>query len=345
MSSASSAERTVSDVGEFELIARLTSTFAKPERADVVVGIGDDTAVISPDPDAELLATCDAQVEGVHFRLDTISPRQLGRRVIAVSQSDIASMGGMPTHALVSAALPGTLPVAHFDEICGGMQEQMATHGGAIVGGNLSRTGHELVIDVSMMGYVRRGGAVTRSGAKPGDAIFVTGDLGASAAGRDLLSTRSAPIPDDLSHLVQAHISPTPRVSEGVSVAGSGAATAMIDISDGLAADLGHICAASGVGAEIMQAEVPVAEGVAAAAQLRGKDPWEYVLRGGEDYELLFTVAAAQLNQFRVIFKELPIPIRRIGRILPQENGIHIVAPGGERRSLAGKGWDHFGGD
>jgi thiamine-monophosphate kinase len=334
---------TVGEIGEFGLIARLRAICAQGRGPGdgVLLGIGDDAAAFRVEPGSAVLATCDIQIENVHFRSGCISPYQLGRRSVAVNQSDIASMGGEPTLALVSLTLPPQLPVESFDAIFLGMRDQMAEFSAAIVGGNLAK-GDKLVVDVFLLGKADPGRILTRAGAEPGDVIYVTGELGASAAGLALLSHSDLPPPAGLTRLVDVHLQPTPRVREGVAIARAGLAGAMIDISDGLAADLHHICEASRVGAEVRQADVPYAEGIETVAEMCGADPWHYVLFGGEDYELLFTVRADAAERVPDLAKRLGTPVHRIGTILPPEYGMQLLAPDGTRVPLSATGWDHF---
>jgi thiamine-monophosphate kinase len=334
---------TVGQIGELGLIARLRAICAEgrgPGDA-VLLGIGDDAAAFRVEPGRAVLATCDIQIEDVHFRSGGLSPYQLGRRSIAVNQSDIASMGGEPTLALVSLALPPRLPVESFDALFRGMRDQMAEFSAAIVGGNLARS-ETLVIDIFLLGEADPGLVLTRAGARPGDVVYVTGELGASAAGLALLSRSDPSPPDRLARLAEAHREPKPRVREGVAIARAGLASAMIDISDGLAADLHHLCEASRVGAELQQADVPCAEGIETVASMCGTDPWHYVLFGGEDYELLFTVGAAAAERVPDLAKQLGTPLHRIGTILPPERGLQLVAPDGTPAPLPATGWDHF---
>ncbi|MEA3292193.1 MAG: thiamine-phosphate kinase [Pseudomonadota bacterium] len=333
---------TIGDIGEFGLIDRLQRICRQVESPPgVVIGIGDDTAVFGADGTA-MLATCDIHVEGVHFQLDTITPYQLGRRSMTVNLSDIAAMGGQPSIALVSLALPEMLPIESFDALFEGMRDEMAPHSAAIIGGNLARS-DKLVVDVFMTGRVAKDGFLTRSGARPGDIICVTGSLGGSAAGLALISKGEASGATRLSRLQHAYLQPRARVREGQEIARSGLATAMIDISDSLAADLGHLCDSSGVGAELFQAETPMAEGLEEAARVTGDNPWRYVLFGGEDYELLFTIRKDAVDRLTDLAESLDTPIHRIGKILPAaEEGCWLVNADGDRRRLETKGWDHF---
>jgi len=333
---------TVSELGEFKLIERLRAACPEGSAPEVLLGIGDDTAAIRLDDRHALLATCDIQVQDVHFRLDMISPEHLGRRAMAVNISDIAAMGGQPTYALVSMALPPDLPVATFDAIFAGMRAQMAEYSAGIIGGNLARTTGKLVIDVFMMGRVAVAQMMTRRGAQPGDDIYLTGEPGRSSAGLAILNRYGAAFPEEFADVVQAHRLPIPRVREGMGIAQSGAATAMIDISDGIAGDLAHICHESNVGAELYQEKIPCTQVIRAAASAVAENPWHYILFGGEDYELLFTARPDAEQKIHRIAGVCGTPIGKIGRILSSDCGIKLVEAEGTRIDLAAESWNHF---
>jgi len=333
---------TISSLGEFGLIERLRAACPEGSSPDVIVGIGDDTAVLRLDDRHALLATCDIQVQDVHFRLETISPEQLGRRAMAVNISDIAAMGGSPTYALVSMALPPDLPLATFDGIFEGMRAQMAEYSAGMIGGNLARTTGPLVIDVFMMGRIAIGHLVTRHGARPGDDIYITGETGRSSAGCAVLDKYGVSFPDEFADAVLAHRRPVPRVKEGTTIAQSGAATAMIDLSDGLAADLAHICRESNVGAEMYEAKIPCSTTVREIASALGENCRHYILYGGEDYELLFTARPEAEQEIQRIAGVCGTPMRKIGRILPPDGGIKLVEADGTRVDLHAAGWNHF---
>jgi thiamine-monophosphate kinase len=311
----------VSSLGEFGLIERLRAACPDGTATEVIVGIGDDAAAIRLDEYHALLATCDIQIEGVHFRLDRISPGELGRRAMAVNISDIAAMGGRPTYALVSMALPADFPVKAFEAIFGGMREQMAEYSCGIVGGNLARTTGKLVIDVFVMGRVAISHLLT---------------------GLVVLDRFGTAYPKDFNEVVVRHRQPIPRVETGVGIAQSGVATAMIDLSDGLAADLGHICRESGVGAEINEIDIPCGRMVQSVAAAVGGDLRQFTLYGGEDYELLFTVRSGAESEMKHVAEQSGVPLRKIGRILPADAGIKLVGQDGARVDLQTTGWDHF---
>lgn len=329
--------------GEFALIDRIGRILPGVADRDVLVGIGDDAAVIRKDGRRAILVTCDIQVEGRHFRFDGITPYRLGRRAMAVNLSDIAAMGGRPTYALVSLGLPGTFPVAGYDRLFEGMRDELSPHGACIVGGNLARTTSGLVVDITLMGEADLGRVLTRGGARAGDRIFVTGWPGASAAGFHALRIFGGKVPRKYRSLAESHLAPTPRVAMGQRIAGSGIATAMIDLSDGLAGDLAHICERSGVGAEIREELFPLAERVGEIAERSGRSVRELVLHGGEDYELLFTVEpGASARRIRSIARGSGVPVTEIGRITERRDGCFLVDSRGNRVPVPPSGWDHF---
>lgn len=334
---------TVADIGEWNLIHRIQTMLPPIERHDVLVGIGDDTAVLRLDDQRALLMTCDIQVENQHFRRQQISPYQLGRRAMAVNLSDIAAMGGQPTFALVSLGLPDDFPATSFEALISGLRDQLAEFSAHIIGGNLSKTSHDLIIDITLLGESPVQQVLTRSGARPGDRIFVTGRLGASGAGFYLLEKYGKNYPREFDPLVQKHLQPTPRVDAGRLIAQSGFATSMIDISDGLASDLYQICSNSGVGAEIHWHRLPMADGIDQAATQLAQSVETLVLHSGEDYELLFTLRPeTPATIVDSIAQSIAVPIAEIGCILTREAGYDLISTDRGRVSLRPTGWNHF---
>jgi thiamine-monophosphate kinase len=316
------------ELSEDELTAAIARVLsgAGPE---VIVGPGDDAAVLAAGG-GELVLTADALIEGVHFDLGITSARDLGYKAIVVSVSDIAAMGASPRAALVTLALRADLGAAWVIELYGGMRQACDEHALWLVGGDLSRAG-AIAISVTVTGEVAPGRAVTRAGATPGDLIAVTGALGASAAG--LRVARSGRVRSDLDRaLLHAHVRPVARVGEGAVLTRHGA-TAMMDVSDGLAMDLGRLARASGAGARLRLVDVPVAGGATIAD----------ALGGGEDYELL--VALPGLEALEAAAAELReaygTPLTAVGEIVAGE-GVTAVEPTGADRPLAPEGWDHF---
>ena len=341
MTRTASKTQTVADLGEFGLIDRIKAMLPRGNDR-VALGIGDDTAALKTSPGMLLLATCDIQVEGRHFRLEHISPHQLGRRSAAINLSDIAAMGGRPTYALVSLALPQATEVAWVDELYRGLGDELGAHGALVVGGNLSGSARDVVIDITLMGEVAEPMLVRRGGARTGDAVLVTGWLGESLLGRLALERGLDSTTPAAARVIEAHLTPAPRVREGQAVAARKGATAMIDVSDGLAADLGHICSDSGVGARLVAGALPVSPEAREVAANLGVDAIEAALHGGEDYELLFTCPVDEAERTAAdVVAATGTPVARIGEIVRGE-GIELVTSDGSRSSVEPRGWDHF---
>ena len=352
MSRAGFAEKTLSEsglkpsetikaLGEFGLIARLTAGLST--RPDVLVGVGDDCAVLDLGGDLVTLATCDALLDGEHFLRTVATPEQIGRRAMAVNLSDIASMGGWPRYALVSLLLPADLPTAFMDGVYQGLRAEAEEYGAVIVGGNITGSS-TFGIDITLLGQARRGQALLRSGARPGDALLMTGTLGEAAAGLHLLLHPEIDAPAPVAgRLSAAQLKPVPRVPEGRLLATLGQVTAMMDISDGLAADLGHLCERSGVGARLNEAALPIPDAVQLAAQLAGQSALEWALFGGEDYQLLFTAPPAAVPRLiKALWIATGTPVTVIGEMLPPEAGLTLQAQDGSIRPLPARGWDHL---
>ncbi len=320
----------VGDLGEFELIDRLAARLESGP--GVIVGIGDDTAILQPAPGMQLLATTDSQVEGSHFLREGTPADAVGHRLLASNLSDVAAMGGRPRWALVALTLPPDLPLAWVDGLYDGIGALARRYGVALVGGNVARSPAGTVVDLTLLGEIEPDRRLIRAGATPGDAVFVTGWPGDSAGGLELIlrpALRTGLSEATVRELLEAHWRPTPRVEAGRVLASSGVATACIDVSDGLAADLGHILAASGTGATLDAAALPISPALSASRL----DVEQLVLHGGEAYELLFTARAAP--------PDLGIPYRRIGTI-EAEPGLRLRRPDGRVEPLAATGHDHF---
>jgi thiamine-monophosphate kinase len=329
--------RTVASLGEFALIDRLRR-LVPAGGPGVLLGIGDDAAALRFSGD--VLATCDVQVEGVHFSRDLCGPRDIGWRALAVNLSDIAAMAGTPRFALVSLALPADTHAETVDGVYAGLGEAAAAHDVAVVGGNVSRTAGPFVIDVTLLGETNA--PLRRSGARVGDGVWITGQVGKAAAGLYLARHGEVRVPGG-GALVAAYRRPSPRVAVGQALGRCRRATALIDTSDGTASDLLHLAEASGVGARIDAARLPLPEGLVAAARAAGADPLTWALGGGEDYELLFTAGP----EFEALAGDLArttgVPVTRIGDVLPATGGRWVVLPDGGQAPLVASGWDHFG--
>lgn len=331
------------DLGEFGLIARLTGDLET--RSDVVLGVGDDAAALALIPGAAslLVATCDAQVAGRHFLPALAAPEEIGYKALAVNLSDIAAMGAEPLWALVSLVIPPAIELALLDGIYRGFRELARRYDVAVVGGNVAATEGPLVVDVTLLGRVARDAVLRRSGGRVGDAVALTGTLGAAAAG--VLTQLEAPptriAPELLERARRAALTPQPRVAEGRALGASRVVTAMLDVSDGLLQDLGHLCAASGVGAELDVPALPVDPAAVAVAVAYGRDALSLALRGGEDYELLFTVAPEHAEAALRAVVDVGGTAQVIGR-LTAEPGLRLREPDGQLRDVAPTGWDHL---
>ncbi|HLW48776.1 MAG TPA: thiamine-phosphate kinase [bacterium] len=328
-------------LGEFELIERLR-TIVPGGGAGVVRAIGDDTAVLRPA--ALLLATCDVQVEGIHFTRELCSPADVGWRALAVNLSDIAAMGGVPRHALVALLVPPSVGSAALEELYAGIAELARLYGVAVVGGNVSATSGPLAVDVTLLGDAEH--PVLRSGARPGDGVWITGETGKAVAGRFLLEHAGMAVAAR-DTLEAAYRRPAPRVAAGRALgtlAASGLVTAMIDTSDGTASDLLHLAEASAVGVRLDAARLPMPAALPEIARAAGVAPDTWTLGGGEDYELLFTAAAGFEARAAGVTREAGVPLTRIGEVLAERDGRWVVTAEGERRPLRPAGWDHLAG-
>ena len=321
----------LSEVGEFGLIRRLAALLGEP--GDGEVWAGDDTAVLRA-PAGTILFTADLLVEGVHFDLALTGPEDLGWKAIAVNASDAAAMGGTPRRALVSLGLPPTVEVEWLESLYGGMRECCDAYDMAVAGGDISRCPC-LVISVALLGNPAGRLVVARSGARVGDAVCVTGVLGASAAGLELLKAGWSDPPPEL---VRAHLRPVPRVRE-VEVLRRHLPTAMIDVSDGFAADLGHLCDASGVGVVVEAERLPVLDPAGLGLT---RSPLDLALRGGEDYELCFTIPKDRADSAAAAVTEATgTSVTVVGEVVDPARGRRLVRDGVER-GLEGAGWDHL---
>lgn len=332
----------VRDLGEFGLIDRIARSLPPPGPG-IVVGIGDDVAVLRSS-DRYLLATCDIQVEGVHFLREKITPYQLGRKAVAINVSDIAAMGGVPRYLLVSLVLPKETEVEFVDGLYEGLREECGRWSAEIVGGNMAHSPGGVIVDLFLLGEVEPERLLRRSGARVGDRVLVTGTLGDSAAGLALLLRPEATAPDiHREFVLRRHLTPAPRLWEGRAIARSGLATAAIDVSDGLASDIGHICETSGVGVRLWADAIPVSDAARAIAAAVGADLLEWALFGGEDYELLFTAPADRAEDLaHWVREETGTPVSIIGEVVPADQGMTLVQADGSALPLRKGGWDHF---
>lgn len=332
---------TIAELGEFGLIARITAGL--PQSADVIVGVGDDAAVLDVGCDELLVATCDAQVEDTHFRLRHTTPHNIGRRALAVNLSDIAAMGARPRFALISLLIPPSLDMAVLDGIYEGLREEAAQFDVALVGGNIARNAERLIIDITLLGTGTRNRLLRRDSAKPGEIVMVTGSLGSAAAGLLVLEDEQLAVKmpsENLVGVLAALRTPTPRVAAGQWLAQHDVTTGM-DVSDGLAADLSHICKASGVGMHIEAESLPIRPEAVTLAILAGREPQDLALFGGEDYELVFTVPADRADVLtHELFVATGVNATAIGTVC--EGSAMTLFRQGKPSPLRSTGWDHL---
>ena len=312
---------TVGELGERALIERIRAR-VPPAPSWVVVGIGDDAAVVEPGRNTLDVVTTDALVEGVHFDRASAAPEAIGHKALAVSLSDLAAMGALPRAALLSLGLPPAMPLDDVDRLLDGLLALAARFRTTLVGGNITRSPGPLLVDVVAIGSVRRRRHLGRSGARPGDALFVSGSLGAAVAGLASCTRRSrqpeagGATRQPATACEARFLRPEPRVRLGLLLGRGRIASACIDLSDGLGEGLRQLAAASGVGLVVEAESVPVDEETRAWFGAAGVDPVDAACAGGEDYELLFTVPSRRLRAFEAIRGLVGgVACARIGRV------------------------------
>ena len=336
---------------EFDFIRRLRERAVNPQSSQtnqLRAGIGDDAAVVRSFGSKDSIIATDLLVEDIDFRRSTVPPYFLGHKTLTVSLSDIAAMGARPRWCLTSIGLPEDAWQTEFlDEFYKGLFELARQYDVQLIGGDTSRTPDRIVIDSVLIGECSTDTAVMRSGASPGDQIFVTGSLGGSAAGLRLIE-RGAHLADQnlasndtqaLDQVLLRHLKPEARVGWGIILGQERLATSMIDISDGLSSDLNHLCSESGVGSLIESSHLPIDHQVVELCGRRALDPLQLALHGGEDFELLFTVRPTDIP--RLPKRVDGVGITRIGEIKPALEGVNI-SEGTRVWELTPKGWKHF---
>jgi thiamine-monophosphate kinase len=315
---------TVGDCSERELVARIRRHL--PPAPDwLLVGIGDDAAVVEPARNRVEVLSVDALIEGVHFDRAFAPPDAIGHRALAVNLSDLAAMGAAPRLALLSMALPAALPLADFDAVAAGFAALAARHQLHVAGGNLTRSPGPLMIDVTVLGTVKRRQALTRSGARPGDDLYVSGTIGAAAAGLRMLqegltrSTTEDTVDTEVQtgqveRCVERYLRPEPRVRLGVMLSRTRAASACMDLSDGLADAVQQMAEASHVGMTIDAASLPVEAGARAFFDARGMDAVTEAMTAGDDYELLLAVRPRAQRRLTAASRHGGVALTRVGR-------------------------------
>jgi len=306
----------------------------------VEVPIGDDAAAFHFTGDPVLLTT-DSIYEGIHFNVPPFQLSDVGWKAMAAGVSDIAAIGGEPSCALLSLAFAEPPVEGEVRSLIGGVLEMLSSCNCSLVGGDVCRSTGGLALTVTVAGTPGTGGTVLRSGAKEGDVIGLTGSIGGSAAGLYVLKKESEGLRARYPRLVEAHLRPRPRVLAGPLLASCGA-NAMEDVSDGLAADIVHICDESLLGCEIEARSFPLQEDLKALGEEVGEDPVKWALAGGEDYELLFTAVPGLFDEAVSSLVDHGIPACRIGVMTSAEKGRLLVVENGEKVELEGVGYDHF---
>jgi thiamine-monophosphate kinase len=347
---------TVADLGEHAVIDRIAAC-ARVKAGFVSVGLGDDAAVIEPARNLAEVVTTDSLVEGIHFDRAYVPAAAIGHKALAVNLSDLAAMGAEPRAALLSLVLPGAMRVADFDEMIGAFAALADRCGVALVGGNVARSPGPLVLDVTAIGSVKRRRAMLRRGARPGDGIYVSGQVGAACAGFLACRAGAAPAgaagaagqagvtgvaaPDDMSACAERFLRPDPRVRLGLLLGRNRVASACVDLSDGLSDGVRRIAAASGVGAEIDGDAVPVpAEARRWFELVEGRDALAAAMSGGEDYELLFTVPARRRRALESVARLAGgVPCTKIGTVTADRR--LVVVRQGARTPIS-EGYAHF---
>lgn len=328
-------------LSEKEIIAMVRSRSAAGD-TDLLRGIGDDCAVIHRGGGLVELITTDALIEGVHFDPAWHPPRQLGRKAAAVNLSDIAAMGGRPRYAFLSLGLPGDYRPEWLEEFMAGFLGMLARFDTILIGGDTVRSPGGTMVSVTVLGEMAEGQVLLRSTGRVGDRVLVSGPLGEAAAGLEMY--RQAPHSAKecrWARLLSAHLDPQPEVALGLVLAGSGLVTAMMDLSDGLATDLANLCRESGVGAEVDGQSLPVSPETRQVAELLHADGRAWALGGGEDYRLLLTVGADQVEALQsLVRRELGRELHPVGRLVA-EPGVRLL-DGDSRREISDLGYDHF---
>lgn len=329
----------IKELGEFGFIDRVLAA-AGPEKAPVVLGIGDDASILAPETGRELVITTDMLIEGVHFLRKSTPPEDLGYKSLAVNLSDIAAMGGKPIQTYLSLALTSDTEVEELDRFITGFLEA-AGEGVQLSGGDTVSSKEGWAISVTVVGDVKAGAALRRDTAKKGDIIYLSGPTGESAAGLAFLFDNFSLKDSSAAPLVRAHNRPVPELELGSFLSESGLCSAAIDISDGLLQDLGHICKASSVGAKLFLDKIPLTDELMEASEAADIDPYQWPLTGGEDYKILFTVNENNISMLEGELKELGLAVHPVG-IMEEGDFIQLFHRGQKVPTPERGGHDHF---
>ncbi len=305
------------------------------QQSNLIAGIGDDAAIFLPQNDQEILISTDLLAEDIHFKLDYTPARLLGHKALAVNLSDIAAMGGVPTFFLLSIARPKTLSDEFISEMLLSMLQLANQHQTTLIGGDTSASANKLFLNITILGNCPRGKSIKRTGAKPNDEIYVTGQLGGSNLGFKLLQAGKRILNPELTKeetlALMAHLQPQPRLAIAQSLCVEEIANSMIDISDGVSSDLGHICEQSNVGARVEAKSLPLFPGASL----------DQALNGGEDYELIFTVSPSNIDKLKALMERFPnLAVTKIGTIT--ENLERLLITDSTSIPLLARGYDHF---
>jgi len=334
---------------EFDLIDTFFKTPSPGLPDEIIAGIGDDAAVIKPDGETPLLITNDLMIEDVHYRAAWLSPFNLAQKLVRINVSDIAAMGGEPAFGLLSIGLPSPLGKNWLQDFSRGLSSALNMFGVTLIGGDTSQSPGPVITALTLMGRAVHGAFVLRHSPSPGDTVYVTGTLGDAAAGLAILESWGTPSPSqrntDETFLVTRHISPTPRIAAAGEIAVRQLASSMIDISDGLIADLGHLLEKTDLGAEISLESIPVSPAFKNKGAVCNISPESLILEGGEDYELLFT---SRIQPEKMTKEISGVPITPIGSITANK-GLRIfkngtlfpVGTGGFKHQFKQKDTDH----
>jgi thiamine-monophosphate kinase len=345
---------------EFALIRMLTSAAGRPgeERAaetargdGVRVGIGDDAAVVGVRPGMELVLTCDTMVEGVHFKAETMKPEDVGYKALASNVSDMAAMGAMPRYALVSISVPMQVSEGWLTLVYRGIYECADEYGVAIVGGDTTSSLSGFVISITLIGEAEAGRALLRSSAEQGDLVFVTGELGGSAAGLHWLLQHgidasrigeSAALTAEVEELIHCHQRPVPEVELGRLLLKSGARIALNDVSDGLASEAWELAEASGVSLVLYEDKLPAAKALLHYAAEVGRNPLDWILYGGEDYRLVGTISRDRAEELSQLFAANGRALYVIGEVASGLPGVRLLSKNGGSTDIDKRGYNHF---